>query len=143
MDELGGLDAVELGGEPAAGVGAFATREGFDDPLDEVDLVDENDLESAEETPGERDPESGDGRGDSLSLFLRDIGRYPLLTAAEEVVLAKRVERGDEAAKERMITCNLRLVVSNAKRYRGHGVPFGDLIQEGTIGLNRAVEKFD
>src|SRR5262245_16805967 len=81
--------------------------------------------------------------GDSLSLFLREIGRYPLLTAAEEVALAKRVERGDPAAKERMITSNLRLVVSNAKRYRGHGVPFGDLIQEGTIGLNRAVEKFD
>ena len=81
--------------------------------------------------------------GDSLSLFLREIGRYPLLTAAEEVMLAKRVERGDPAAKERMITSNLRLVVANAKRYRGHGVPFGDLIQEGTIGLNRAVEKFD
>jgi RNA polymerase primary sigma factor len=80
---------------------------------------------------------------DSLGLFLREIGRYPLLTAAEEVQLAKRVERGDPAAKERMITSNLRLVVANAKRYRGHGVPFGDLIQEGTIGLNRAVEKFD
>jgi RNA polymerase primary sigma factor len=81
--------------------------------------------------------------GDSLSLFLSEIGRYPLLTASEEVMLAKRVERGDPAAKERMITSNLRLVVANAKRYRGHGVPFGDLIQEGTIGLNRAVEKFD
>jgi RNA polymerase primary sigma factor len=81
--------------------------------------------------------------GDSLSLFLSEIGRYPLLTAAEEVMLAKRVERGDSAAKDRMITSNLRLVVANAKRYRGHGVPFGDLIQEGTIGLNRAVEKFD
>jgi len=80
---------------------------------------------------------------DSLSLFLRDIGRYPLLTASEEVALAKRVERGDPAAKERMITSNLRLVVANAKRYRGHGVPFGDLIQEGTFGLTRAVEKFD
>jgi len=80
---------------------------------------------------------------DSLNVFLHDIGRYPLLTAAEEVELAKRIERGDRAAKERMITCNLRLVVANAKRYRGHGVPFGDLIQEGTIGLNRAVEKFD
>jgi len=80
---------------------------------------------------------------DSLGLFLREIGRYPLLTAAEEVVLAKRVERGDPAAKERMITSNLRLVVANAKRYRGHGVPLGDLIQEGVIGLNRAVEKFD
>jgi RNA polymerase primary sigma factor len=80
---------------------------------------------------------------DSLALFLNEIGRYPLLTAPEEVALAKRVERGDLAAKERMINCNLRLVVSIAKRYRGHGVPFGDLIQDGVIGLNRAVEKFD
>jgi RNA polymerase primary sigma factor len=80
---------------------------------------------------------------DSLQLFLREVGRYPLLTAAEEVALAKRVERGDQSAKERMINCNLRLVVAMAKRYRGHGVPFLDLIQEGVIGLNRAVEKFD
>jgi RNA polymerase primary sigma factor len=80
---------------------------------------------------------------DSLTLFLNEIGRYPLLTAAEEVALAKRVERGDLAAKERMVNSNLRLVVSIAKRYRGHGVPFGDLIQDGVIGLNRAVEKFD
>ena len=79
----------------------------------------------------------------SLDLFLNEIGRYPLLTAAEEVVLAKAVERGDRAAKERMINSNLRLVVSIAKRYRGRGVPFGDLIQDGVIGLNRAVEKFD
>jgi RNA polymerase primary sigma factor len=79
----------------------------------------------------------------SLDLFLNEIGRHPLLTAAEEVVLAKAVERGDEAAKERMINSNLRLVVSIAKRYRGRGVPFGDLIQDGVIGLNRAVEKFD
>ena len=83
------------------------------------------------------------GPTDSLTLFMHDIGRYELLTAAEEVELAKRVERGDRAAKERMINSNLRLVVSIAKRYRGHGVPFGDLIQEGIIGLNRAVEKFD
>jgi RNA polymerase primary sigma factor len=80
---------------------------------------------------------------DSLHLFLNEIGRYPLLTASEEVALAKRVERGDAAAKQRMINSNLRLVVSIAKRYRGHGVPFSDLIQDGTIGLNRAVEKFD
>ena len=79
----------------------------------------------------------------SLDLLLNEIGRYPLLTAAEEVVLAKAVERGDRAAKERMINSNLRLVVSIAKRYRGRGVPFGDLIQDGVIGLNRAVEKFD
>ena len=80
---------------------------------------------------------------DSLQQFLTEVGRYPLLTAAEEVELAKRVERGDARAKERMITSNLRLVVSIAKRYRGHGVPFLDLIQDGVIGLNRAVEKFD
>ena len=83
------------------------------------------------------------GATDSLTLFMNEAGRYPLLTAAEEVALAKRVERGDTAAKERMINSNLRLVVSIAKRYQGHGLQLGDLIQEGVIGLNRAVEKFD
>ena len=80
---------------------------------------------------------------DSLTLFMNEIGRHELLTAAEEVELAKLVERGDAQAKERMINSNLRLVVSIAKRYQGHGLPLGDLIQEGIIGLNRAVEKFD
>ncbi|HET9507069.1 MAG TPA: sigma-70 family RNA polymerase sigma factor [Gaiellaceae bacterium] len=80
---------------------------------------------------------------DSLQLFLNEAGRYPLLTAAEEVELAKRVERGDAAAKDRMINSNLRLVVSIAKRYQGHGLSLLDLIQEGVIGLIRAVEKFD
>ena len=80
---------------------------------------------------------------DSLQLFLNGIGRYKLLTADEEVTLAKRVERGDRAAKEHMVNANLRLVVSLAKRYQGHGVPLLDLIQDGVIGLNRAVEKFD
>jgi RNA polymerase primary sigma factor len=83
------------------------------------------------------------GAGDSLQLFLADVGRHKLLTASEEVMLAKRIERGDVAAKRRMIESNLRLVVSIAKGYRGLGVPFLDLIQEGTLGLNRAVEKFD
>jgi RNA polymerase primary sigma factor len=80
---------------------------------------------------------------DSLQLFLNGIGRYKLLTADEEVALAKRIERGDRAAKEHMVNANLRLVVSLAKRYQGHGVPLLDLIQDGVIGLNRAVEKFD
>src|SRR6476619_1180956 len=81
---------------------------------------------------------------DSLDLFLQQIGRYPLLTAREEIELAKRIERGDPAAKERMITSNLRLVVSIAKKYRGtHDLSFLDLIQEGMLGLIRAVEKFD
>jgi RNA polymerase primary sigma factor len=83
------------------------------------------------------------GAADSLQLFLADIGRHKLLTAAEEVMLAKAIERGDVTAKRRMIESNLRLVVSIAKGYRGLGVPFLDLIQEGTLGLNRAVEKFD
>jgi len=80
---------------------------------------------------------------DSLQLFLKDIGRVDLLTAAQEVELAKRIERGDHRAKQEMVEANLRLVVSIAKRYRNQGLPFLDLIQEGTIGLVRAAEKFD
>jgi RNA polymerase primary sigma factor len=80
---------------------------------------------------------------DSLQLFLKDIGKVDLLTAAQEVELAKRIERGDHRAKQEMVEANLRLVVSIAKRYRNQGLPFLDLIQEGTIGLVRAAEKFD
>ena len=80
---------------------------------------------------------------DALQLFLREAGRHQLLTAAQEVELAKRIERGDLEAKERMIQSNLRLVVSIAKNYRNQGLPFLDLIQEGTLGLVRAAEKFD
>jgi RNA polymerase primary sigma factor len=80
---------------------------------------------------------------DSLQLFLKDVGKVALLTAAQEVELAKRIERGDHRAKQEMVEANLRLVVSIAKRYRNQGLPFLDLIQEGTIGLVRAAEKFD
>ena len=80
---------------------------------------------------------------DALQLFLNEAGRWPLLTKEEEVELAKRIERGDAEAKERMINSNLRLVVSIAKKYQGHGLSLLDLIQEGIIGLIRAVEKFD
>ena len=80
---------------------------------------------------------------DALQLFLREAGRHALLTAAQEVELAKKVERGDMQAKQRMIQSNLRLVVSIAKNYRNQGLPFLDLIQEGTLGLMRAVEGFD
>ena len=84
-----------------------------------------------------------DARTDGLQTFLRDIGKVELLTAAQEVELSKRIERGDERAKRHMIEANLRLVVSIAKRYNNQGLPLLDLIQEGTIGLVRATEKFD
>src|SRR5581483_1521953 len=87
--------------------------------------------------------EMAEATGDALQLFLNEVGRHPLLTAAEEVELAKRVERGDREAFDRMLTSNLRLVVSIARRYQGHGLPLLDLIQEGVIGLHRAIEKFD
>jgi RNA polymerase primary sigma factor len=80
---------------------------------------------------------------DALQLFLNEAGRYPLLTAVEEVELSKRIERGEREAKDLMINSNLRLVVSIAKKYQGHGLSLLDLIQEGIIGLIRAVEKFD
>jgi RNA polymerase primary sigma factor len=80
---------------------------------------------------------------DALQLFLNEVRRHPLLTADEEVELAKRIERGDQEAKERMINSNLRLVVSLARKYQGHDLPLLDLIQEGILGLIRAAEKFD
>src|SRR6184192_2092839 len=91
----------------------------------------------------EREPEPAVASTDALTLLMNRVGRYPLLTAAEEVALAKRVERGDREAKERMINSNLRLVISIAKRYQNRNLPLLDLFQEGVIGLNRAVEKFD
>ena len=94
-----------------------------------------------ERRAGSRKP--GVAAADPLALYLKDIGRYRLLTRAEEVQLAKRIEHGDEQAKERLINANLRLVVSVAKRYRRQSIPLLDLIQEGTLGLIRASEKFD
>jgi RNA polymerase primary sigma factor len=80
---------------------------------------------------------------DALEIFFREARRYPLLTAEQEVELSQRIEKGDLAAKERMINSNLRLVISVARKYQGQGLPLGDLIQEGMLGLIRAVEKFD
>ncbi|HWH44379.1 MAG TPA: sigma-70 family RNA polymerase sigma factor [Thermoleophilaceae bacterium] len=100
-------------------------------------------VEGAEPSEPPRALVADDTASDSLQLFLRDISQHALLSAAEEVALAKRIERGDQDAKNRMIEANLRLVVANAKRYRGLGLPFLDLIQEGILGLIRAVEKFD
>jgi RNA polymerase primary sigma factor len=103
-------------------------------------------LENAAEPEPERaepEPEVREISTDSLQLFLKDVGKVALLTAAQEVELAKRIERGDHRAKQEMVEANLRLVVSIAKKYRNQGLPFLDLIQEGTIGLVRAAEKFD
>ena len=80
---------------------------------------------------------------DSLQLFFNQASRYPLLTKQEEIDLAQRIEKGDLAAKERLINSNLRLVVKFARRYQGHGLPLGDLVQEAMLGLIRAAEKFD
>jgi RNA polymerase primary sigma factor len=117
--------------------------------LDDVfQALEEQHIEIVSQAAGEEEDEEVRQRAaemstDSLQLFLKDIGRVDLLTAAQEVELAKRIERGDHRAKQEMIEANLRLVVSIAKRYRNQGLPFLDLIQEGTIGLVRAAEKFD
>jgi RNA polymerase primary sigma factor len=119
-----------------------------------IELIEEIDPATAVSLNIERAPEKPtrrrapldlrpDGTTDGLQLFLKDIGRVRLLTAQQEVGLAKRIERGDLDAKQRMVEANLRLVVSIAKNYRNQGLPFLDLIQEGTIGLVRAAEKFD
>jgi RNA polymerase primary sigma factor len=106
----------------------------------QIEVVDSNAEEAERE---EAAAEAREVSTDSLQLFLKDIGKVDLLTAAQEVELAKRIERGEHRAKQEMVEANLRLVVSIAKRYRNQGLPFLDLIQEGTIGLVRAAEKFD
>src|SRR5207237_4054202 len=121
----------------------------------EIELVEEldpaiaaNEVERAPDKRGRRKAKTAldlkpDMTTDSLQLFLKDIGKVRLLTAQEEVDLAKRIERGDLDAKQKMVESNLRLVVSIAKNYRNQGLPFLDLIQEGTLGLVRAAEKCD
>ncbi len=120
----------------------------------EIELIEELDPATAATLSIERAPEKRtrrkpqldlepEGTTDGLQLFLKGIGKVRLLTAQEEVGLAKRIERGDLNAKQKMVESNLRLVVSIAKHYRNQGLPFLDLIQEGTIGLVRAAEKFD
>jgi RNA polymerase primary sigma factor len=120
----------------------------------EIELVEEIDPATTASVNIERAPErrtrrkapldlKPDMTTDSLQLFLKDIGKPRLLSAQEEVDLAKRIERGSFDAKQKMVESNLRLVVSIAKNYRNQGLPFLDLIQEGTIGLVRAAEKFD
>src|SRR4051812_28206353 len=108
-----------------------------------IELVYDGEREEAPAPPPPPVTQPLETTTDALQLFLRETGRHPLLTAAQEVELAKKIERGDMSAKTRMIQSNLRLVVSIAKNYRNQGLPFLDLIQEGTLGLIRAVEKFD
>jgi RNA polymerase primary sigma factor len=118
--------------------------EGFFEQLEERNITLSDDCARADAVEGSFvNGELAVTTTDALQLFLNEAGRYKLLTAAEEVELAKRIERGDKAAKDLMINSNLRLVVSIAKKYQGHGISLLDLIQEGIIGLIRAVEKFD
>ena len=119
-------------------------------PVDEIEDEEEGEAKAYADAEADADEDDEPAvhavevlSSDSLQLFLRDIGRIKLLTAAQEIELAKRIERGDLRAKRHMIEANIRLVVSIAKNYRKQGLPFLDLIQEGTIGLVRAVEKFD
>jgi RNA polymerase primary sigma factor len=109
----------------------------------QIDVLDEDVEAAAPEGDGAVSAAARDASTDALQLFLKDVGRVTLLTAAQEVELSKRIERGDHRAKQEVVEANLRLVVSIAKRYRNQGLPFLDLIQEGTIGLVRAAEKFD
>src|SRR5918999_6454120 len=129
------VEGLEIDGDRIEALYREAERRG-------IDLIDTGDRA---ESPAPRYTHDAvaEATSDSLQIFLRDIAQRPLLTAKEEVELAKRIERGDQAAKDRMIEANLRLVVANAKRYRGLGLPFLDLIQEGVLGLIRAAEKFD
>jgi RNA polymerase primary sigma factor len=130
LDELD-LDAAQI--------------DAFYDALDEEQIEVVAPEAEADEAAAERAWEAAEPEisTDTLQLFLKDIGKVPLLTAAQEVELAKRIEAGDHSAKQAMVEANLRLVVSIAKRYRNQGLPFLDLIQEGAIGLVRAAEKFD
>src|SRR5215467_11725368 len=129
------LDELDL--EPAQVEDVYRALEEL-----QVEIVDAPAAAEAKEE-ARLDEQTREVSTDALQLFLKDIGKVELLTAAEEVELAKRIERGDHRAKQEMVEANLRLVVSIAKRYRNQGLPFLDLIQEGTIGLVRAAEKFD
>lgn len=117
----------------------------FDDNMDELDEDDKADLKAAEES--EEDFEASMAKGiavdDPVRMYLKEIGKVPLLSAEEEIELAKRMELGDDEAKKKLCEANLRLVVSIAKRYVGRGMLFLDLIQEGNLGLIKAVDKFD
>jgi RNA polymerase primary sigma factor len=141
------LEEVEITKEQVSGLHAHLVEHG-------VDVIAEDGVSAYKEARGGGESAAGQSKKeeldltvepslDSLRLYLRSIGRVELLTAAQEVELAKRIERGDMLAKRQMVEANLRLVVSIAKGYLGRGLSFLDLIQEGSLGLIRAVEKFD
>jgi RNA polymerase primary sigma factor len=140
------LDAAQEAGSVTAEEVTLALDELGLEPTQVDDFyqaLDELQVEVVAEEEPALDETADEISTDALQLFLKDVGRVDLLTAAQEVELAKRIERGDHRAKQEMVEANLRLVVSIAKRYRNQGLPFLDLIQEGTIGLVRAAEKFD
>jgi len=147
------LDAAEQGGSLKAAELAEVVETHELDALEQDALyreLDRRGIEVVVDEPKDQEPPPPPAPAavqetttDALQLFLREAGRHALLTAAQEVELAKKIEKGDMRAKQLMIQSNLRLVVSIAKNYRNQGLPFLDLIQEGTLGLIRAVEKFD
>ncbi|MFZ5822955.1 MAG: RNA polymerase sigma factor RpoD [Bacillota bacterium] len=147
------LQGLELGADQMDDVFEALTEAGIDVIGDRADAVPDEEevapLEDTEETTLDEEVEidlsvpEGIAIDDPVRMYLKEIGRVPLLSAEEEVELAKRIEQGDEEAKRRLAEANLRLVVSIAKRYVGRGMQFLDLIQEGNLGLIKAVEKFD
>ena len=154
--ELARRDGPPQGSAPHAGTVAPATIYDYNSDLEswffseteETEIRGQMSTTYMENSTSKKDTEQQyhadvDPTLDSLQLLLREAGRFTLLTPAEEIELAKRIEKGDLAAKDRMINSNLRLVVANARRYQGQGLALGDLIQEGMLGLIRAVEKFD
>lgn len=130
-----GVDVIPHSGEDNV--------EETDVPVGDGEDEDVHDLSDEEEVEYDLSVPEGIGLDDPVRMYLKEIGRVPLLTAEEEVELAKRIEQGDEEAKRELAEANLRLVVSIAKRYVGRGMHFLDLIQEGNLGLIKAVEKFD
>lgn len=139
------LEKVELSSDQIDDIYKYLANEGIDVvPEDELEVFEKDDDNSeAEEISVDLDIPEGVDIDDPVRMYLKEIGRVPLLTAEEEVELAKRIEQGDEAARRRLTEANLRLVVSIAKKYVGRGMLFLDLIQEGNLGLIKAVEKFD
>ena len=153
-DVVDALEDVDLGKDDLSSVYDYLTKNGVELVDDDVELEEDDDFsdekdedKDAEIASAEEDAKELANKGisvdDPVRMYLKEIGRVALLTAEEEVDLAKRMEAGDESAKQQLCEANLRLVVSIAKRYVGRGMLFLDLIQEGNLGLMKAVEKFD